>query len=57
MGIVEAKLRLDNVDNTVRHCFPPHWSVFHYAASGCVARIVLGWDTQLFTVDLVLSDA
>ncbi|KAF7127403.1 hypothetical protein RHSIM_Rhsim11G0078900 [Rhododendron simsii] len=57
MGIMEAKLRLDNVDNTVRHCFPPHWSVFHNAAAGCVARIVLGWDTQLFTVDLVLSDA
>lgn len=57
MGIVEAKLGLDNVDNTVSHCFPPHWSIFHNVASGCVSRIVLVWDTQLFTVDLILSDA
>jgi hypothetical protein len=55
MGVVEAKLRVTNVDQVVKRSFPSHWSVLHNAGSGHVARIVLAWDAQLLTVDLVFS--
>lgn len=41
----------------MKHCFPSHWSFLHNAAPGCVARIVLAWDTQLFKVDLIFSSS
>ncbi|KAH7848240.1 hypothetical protein Vadar_001278 [Vaccinium darrowii] len=55
MGVVEAKLRFDAVAHTVKHCFPTQWAVLHNAVPGGAARIVVAWDTQVLTVDLILS--
>ncbi|KAG5544078.1 hypothetical protein RHGRI_016730 [Rhododendron griersonianum] len=42
---------------TMKHCFPSHWSFLHNAAPGCVVRIVLAWDAQLFKVDVIFSSS
>ncbi|KAG5564631.1 hypothetical protein RHGRI_000728 [Rhododendron griersonianum] len=55
IGIVEAKLHLENVDQAVKRSFPAHWSVLHNAVQGSVARMVLAWDPQIFQVDLIFS--
>ncbi|KAI8573289.1 hypothetical protein RHMOL_Rhmol01G0266800 [Rhododendron molle] len=55
MGVVEAKLRLENVDQAVNRSFPVHWSVLHNAVQGSAARILLAWDPQIFQVDLTFS--
>ncbi|KAF7145087.1 hypothetical protein RHSIM_Rhsim04G0153000 [Rhododendron simsii] len=33
-GVIEAKVRLENVDNTVKRCFPAHWLSVHNASHG-----------------------
>ncbi|KAF7127311.1 hypothetical protein RHSIM_Rhsim11G0061400 [Rhododendron simsii] len=43
-GIVEAKVRLENVDLVVKHCFPSQWSSFHNASTGSVARMFVAWN-------------
>ncbi|KAH7845446.1 hypothetical protein Vadar_002057 [Vaccinium darrowii] len=53
VGVVEAKLRLENVANTVRRCFPAQWSYAHNGIPGRVARILVGWDSQLLKVDVI----
>ncbi|KAI8527740.1 hypothetical protein RHMOL_Rhmol12G0097800 [Rhododendron molle] len=56
-GIVEAKVRLENVDLVVKHCFPSQWSSFHNASTGSVARIIVAWNPQVLQVDLVFSSS
>ncbi|KAH7852585.1 hypothetical protein Vadar_026731 [Vaccinium darrowii] len=48
-----AKLRLENVANTVRRCFPAQWSYAHNGIPGRVARILVGWNSQLLKVDVI----
>lgn len=55
VGIVEAKVRLENVDLIVKHCFPSQWSSFHNASTGSVARMFVAWNPQVLQVDLVFS--
>ncbi|KAG5514272.1 hypothetical protein RHGRI_035618 [Rhododendron griersonianum] len=57
VGVIEAKIRPENIDSTVKRCFPAHWLSVHNASLGSVARIVLGWDPQLLTVDVVHSSS
>ncbi|KAG5544421.1 hypothetical protein RHGRI_016993 [Rhododendron griersonianum] len=57
MGVVEAKVRPENIDHVVKRCFPHSWSFLHNAYNDSVARIILGWDPQLFTVDMIHSSS
>ncbi|KAI8561587.1 hypothetical protein RHMOL_Rhmol04G0351900 [Rhododendron molle] len=57
MGVVEAKVRPENMDHAVKRCFPHNWPFLHNASNDSVARIVMGWDPQLFTVDMIHSSS
>ncbi|KAF7129953.1 hypothetical protein RHSIM_Rhsim10G0134500 [Rhododendron simsii] len=50
MGIVETKVRLDNIPSTMSVCFPSSWKAIHNYLAGPVARIILGWDSSVFEV-------
>ncbi|KAH7866002.1 hypothetical protein Vadar_014134 [Vaccinium darrowii] len=49
VGVVEAKLRLENVEKT---CFLAQWSYAHNGFPGRVARILVGWDSQLLLLQV-----
>ncbi|KAH7858770.1 hypothetical protein Vadar_027812 [Vaccinium darrowii] len=53
VGVVEAKFQLENVDKTVRRCFPAQWSYAHNGIPSRVARTLVGWDSQLLKVDVI----
>ncbi|KAI8527724.1 hypothetical protein RHMOL_Rhmol12G0096700 [Rhododendron molle] len=57
MGIVEAKVRAENMVKVVQHCFPLHWRSLHNLGSCVAARIVLEWDSQKFDVVLFQSSS
>ncbi|KAH7864818.1 hypothetical protein Vadar_034236 [Vaccinium darrowii] len=53
----EAKLRIENLPTTVKHCFPSHWSLLHNATPNTAARIVIAWDAQTLQVSLTHSSS
>lgn len=69
MGVVETKVRFENLQSTISHYFPMGWSSVHNYTSGPVTRILLGWDPlkmsithifhseQIRIVDVVLLDS
>ncbi|KAH7846058.1 hypothetical protein Vadar_009252 [Vaccinium darrowii] len=45
IGIVETKLRKENLDSAMRKCLPLVWCFTHNSIATSVARIVVAWDT------------
>lgn len=52
MGVVETKVRLPNIQATAHNCFPKDWLWLDNFTNGPVARILLGWDKDVFSVHL-----
>ncbi|KAG5557249.1 hypothetical protein RHGRI_007494 [Rhododendron griersonianum] len=56
VGLVETKVRLNNLDATMKLCLPSHWNFLHNIGTGVVAWVFVAWDTSCFTVTLMLVD-
>ncbi|KAH7863035.1 hypothetical protein Vadar_012412 [Vaccinium darrowii] len=54
VGLVETKVRSNNVEATMKLCLPLHWKFVHNIGSGVVARIIVAWNTSNVVVSLVL---
>lgn len=60
IGIVESKIRKENMDLSLKHCIPDGWDYVHNGNIGSVARIVVAWRKQgavvskLFTSDQMI---
>ncbi|KAI8531101.1 hypothetical protein RHMOL_Rhmol11G0110900 [Rhododendron molle] len=52
MGVVETEVRFPNIQATVTNCFPKDWLWTDNFTNGPVARILLGWDKEVFSVHL-----
>ncbi|KAI8536166.1 hypothetical protein RHMOL_Rhmol10G0235300 [Rhododendron molle] len=52
MGVVETKVRFSNIQATVTNCFPKDWLWMDNFTNGPVARILLSWDKDIFSVHL-----
>lgn len=46
IGIVESKIRKENMDLSMKHCIPDGWDYVHNGNIGSVARIVVAWRKQ-----------
>lgn len=55
MGVVETKVRLENLQSTVAQCFPMGWNFMHNYNGGPVARIILGWDSGKMSVSSIFQ--
>lgn len=55
MGVVETKVRLENIQYSVNVCFPSSWKMVHNYSIGPVARILLGWDGSVFEISTIFS--
>lgn len=56
MGIVEAKIRAENMERTLSR-FPPNWKAVDNLGSCVAALIIFGWDSLCFTVNVVHTSA
>ncbi|KAH7864873.1 hypothetical protein Vadar_019674 [Vaccinium darrowii] len=45
MGVVEAKIRTENLASSVRNSVPANWDYVHNIGTGVVARILFTWNT------------
>ncbi|KAG5557737.1 hypothetical protein RHGRI_007855 [Rhododendron griersonianum] len=54
-GVVETKVRYENIQSTMAVCFPHSWKAIHNYTTGPVARIFLGWDSAVFSVSPVFT--
>ncbi|KAI8526575.1 hypothetical protein RHMOL_Rhmol12G0007000 [Rhododendron molle] len=52
-GVVEAKIRPENMVCTTARCFPAGWQFAHNLVSFPVARIIVGWDPSLLSVSII----
>ncbi|KAG5536812.1 hypothetical protein RHGRI_024293 [Rhododendron griersonianum] len=60
-GVVETKVRGENIQSTMAVCLPHSWKAVHCwkavhnYTTGPVARIFLGWDSAVFSVSPVFT--
>lgn len=52
-GVIETKVRMDNLDGAASRCFPFGWQYIHNLGSLSTARIIVGWHPQLLSVSLI----
>lgn len=55
IGIVETKVRHENLASTMKKCLPLGWSFVHNLVSGPVARISVAWDCQHSVVTVLFT--
>lgn len=55
MGIVESKLRLENMVASMKKSLPAGWDYVYNIGLGSVARIIVAWDTQGPKVNVLAS--
>lgn len=53
IGVLETKVPLEFMGQTLAHCFPSCWKAVHNRGSDKVARIIVAWDPQVMVVDVV----
>lgn len=55
MGLVEIKVRLENLAITCRSCLPSNWDYLHNIGLGVVARVIFTSNSLLINVTLLSS--
>ncbi|KAG5543619.1 hypothetical protein RHGRI_016388 [Rhododendron griersonianum] len=55
MGIVESKIRQENMAGAMKKCLPDGWDFVHNIGTGSVARIIVVWDTQGPKISVLVS--
>lgn len=56
-GIVETKVRSQNITSTMKNCLPANWDYIHNSGARTVARAIFTWNTSLIKADLISSSA
>lgn len=54
-GILEAKVRKENINDVCSRCFPNSWNWLENSGNLSTARIVLGWDPNVLGIHLLSS--